>query len=65
MVTGDDFGQIKLFKWPCWKDRAQFNAYIGHSSHVTEVKFTKGDKRVVSVGGQDKTLIVWEVIGGG
>lgn len=33
---------------------------MGHSSHVTEVKFTYNDKYVVSAGGNDKTVIVWE-----
>ena len=33
---------------------------MGHSSHVTRVKFSKGDRFIVSTGGNDKTVIVWE-----
>jgi len=33
---------------------------MGHSSHVTKVKFTASDSYVVSTGGNDKTVIVWE-----
>ena len=33
---------------------------MGHSSHVTKVKFTANDKYVVTAGGNDKTMIVWE-----
>jgi WD40 repeat protein len=33
---------------------------MGHSSHVTKVKFTANDKYVISTGGNDKTVIVWE-----
>lgn len=33
---------------------------MGHSSHVTKVKFSSGDKYVISTGGNDKTVIIWE-----
>ena len=33
--------------------------YIGHSSHVTKVKFSNDDRFLVSVGGYDKTVIIW------
>jgi microtubule-associated protein-like 6 len=38
-ATGDDFGLVKLFKYPAVG--AGFTKYIGHSSHVTNVKFTR------------------------
>jgi microtubule-associated protein-like 6 len=33
---------------------------MGHSSHVTKVKFSANDTYVISTGGNDKTVIVWE-----
>ena len=51
---------VKLFKYPCVVERAAFKEFSGHSSHVTRVKFSSNDKYVLSVGGNDKTLIVWE-----
>ena len=60
LVTGDDFGQVKLFKYPCVKEKAAFNNYYGHSSHVTGVKFSAGDEMVFTTGGNDKTCLVWE-----
>lgn len=33
---------------------------MGHSSHVTKVKFSANDKYVITTGGNDKTVIVWE-----
>jgi WD40 repeat protein len=33
---------------------------MAHSSHVTKVKFTGDDKQVISTGGNDKTIFVWE-----
>ena len=60
LATGDDFGQVKLFKYPCVKEKAGFNVFHGHSSHVTGVKFTANDTFVVSTGGNDKTVMVWD-----
>lgn len=56
MVTGDDFGTVKLFKYPCPKEKASFNKYIGHSSHVTGVRFSYSDDYVISSGGGDKSI---------
>lgn len=60
LATGEDSGLVKLFKYPCVVERAQHNSYMGHSSHVTKVKFSANDTFVVSTGGNDKTVIVWE-----
>lgn len=42
------------------KEKSAFKEYKGHSSHVTKVRFTKGDNYLVSTGGADKTVIVWK-----
>lgn len=60
LATGDDFGCVKLFKYPCVVEQAQFNDYHGHSSHVTKVRFSANDEYVVSTGGNDKTVMVWQ-----
>ncbi len=33
---------------------------MGHSSHVTKVKFSANDTYVVTTGGHDKTVLIWE-----
>jgi WD40 repeat protein len=60
LATADDFGKVKLFKYPCVVEKASSKEYIGHSSHVTRVRFSANDKFVISAGGNDKTVIVWE-----
>lgn len=60
LATGDDFGQVKLFKYPCVQEQSAFNEHYGHSSHVTGVKFTANDTFVISTGGNDKTVLVWD-----
>ena len=56
---------VKLFKYPCVVEKAQFNEYCGHSSHVTKVRFTANDRFVISTGGNDMTVMVWETDVGG
>ena len=51
IATGDDFSKVKLFRNPAPKDRQAFNAYKGHSSHITSVRFTYNDHYLISTGG--------------
>lgn len=60
MVTGDDFGKVNLFKYPSIAPKSGFRGYGGHSSHVTKVKFLDNDSYVVSTGGEDRTIILWQ-----
>jgi hypothetical protein len=43
LASADDLGKVKLFKYPCTVERAQHSSFLGHSSHVTKVKFTAND----------------------
>ncbi|KPP56197.1 echinoderm microtubule-associated protein-like 5-like, partial [Scleropages formosus] len=63
IVTGDDFGMVKLFDFPCpekfYKQtlvfpQAKHKRFLGHSAHVTNIRFTSGDRYVVSAGGDDR-----------
>jgi microtubule-associated protein-like 6 len=58
VATVDDFGQVKLFKYPCIKKGAGFNAYKGHSSHVTNCVFV--GNYLMSTGGNDKAIFQWK-----
>ncbi|KAK2092500.1 Echinoderm microtubule-associated protein-like 6 [Saguinus oedipus] len=53
IVTGDDFGLVKLFDFPCTEKFAKHKRYFGHSAHVTNIRFSYDDKYVVSTGGDD------------
>ncbi len=46
-VSGDDFGKVKLFSYPSPKKGAKFREYIGHSAHVTCVRFSADKTRFV------------------
>eukprot|EP01032_Pedospumella_encystans_P008376 gene8376-9951_t len=59
IVTGDDFGKVKLFKYPALKLGALHQTYVGHAGHVTCVRFTSSRRFMVSIGGADRTILVW------
>jgi microtubule-associated protein-like 6 len=61
LASADDLGKVKLFKYPCVVEKgAQFKEYMGHSSHVTKCKFSANDNFLVTTGGNDKTVLIWE-----
>ena len=59
LVTCDDFGKIKLFKYPAAREKAGFNQFLGHSAQVTNVRFSFKNEFVISVGGSDKSVFQW------
>uniref|UniRef100_A0AAR2JS34 HELP domain-containing protein n=1 Tax=Pygocentrus nattereri TaxID=42514 RepID=A0AAR2JS34_PYGNA len=62
LVTGDDFGLVKLFRFPCLKKAAKFKKYIGHSAHVTNVRWSNDLQWVVSTGGADHSVFQWRFL---
>ncbi|XP_058881491.1 echinoderm microtubule-associated protein-like 6 isoform X3 [Acipenser ruthenus] len=62
LVTGDDFGLVKLFRFPCLKKGAKFRKYVGHSAHVTNVHWSHDLQWVLSTGGADHSLFQWRLI---
>lgn len=56
LATADDFGMVKLFRYPCPVERAAFHQQVGHSSHVTNVRFVKNSNYLISTGGEDKCI---------
>ncbi|KAI9142861.1 WD40-repeat-containing domain protein [Paraphysoderma sedebokerense] len=69
LAAGTDSCHVQLFHFPCFmrgdvgskKGKPDFKAFLGHSSHVTNVKFTCDGKYAISIGGLDGCVIVWKV----
>lgn len=62
LATGDDFGKVHLFSYPCSQFRTSSHAYGGHSSHVTNVSFLHEDSHLISTGGKDTSIMQWRVV---
>jgi WD40 repeat protein len=64
IATSDDFGKVNVFRYPCNNvpsgKISTSLTYSGHSSHVMNVKWTVGDEYLVSVGGNEKTIMLWK-----
>lgn len=60
LATADDFGQVNVYKYPCTVEKAIHASYLGHSSHITKVKFSADDRYLITTGGHDKTVLIWE-----
>ncbi|EEY63980.1 microtubule-associated protein, putative [Phytophthora infestans T30-4] len=59
LVTSDDFGIVKLYRYPCVAKNASSVDHRGHSSHVTNVRWSHDDSYVVSIGGNDRSVMEW------
>lgn len=63
LATGDDFGTVKLFKFPAIAKSAKNKTYTGHSSHVANVRFSADGNWLYSAGGADTGVFQWKVVG--
>lgn len=61
LATADDFGHVKLFRYPCVQDGSSSVVGDGHSSHVTCVRWTVAN-HLISVGGNDKCIFIWNLV---
>uniref|UniRef100_A0AAX7TW25 EMAP like 6 n=1 Tax=Astatotilapia calliptera TaxID=8154 RepID=A0AAX7TW25_ASTCA len=62
LITGDDLGLVKLFRFPCVRKGAKFKKYIGHSAHVTNVRWSHDLQWVLTTGGADHALFQWRFL---
>eukprot|EP00118_Oscarella_pearsei_P025612 m.308471 g.308471 ORF g.308471 m.308471 type:complete len:792 (+) comp44058_c0_seq1:38-2413(+) len=61
LATGDDFGQVNLFRYPCYQSKSESSVGRGHSSHVSCVRFLGSDVLLLSTGGRDMSIMQWEL----
>ncbi len=61
LAIGDDFGKVRVFRYPCIKKGSESIIGAGHSSHVTCVKWSTNDNFLFSVGGEDNCVMQWKV----
>ena len=59
LVTADEYGRVKIFNYPCVTPGSPGKCYRGHSSHITNIKFSADDAFCISIGGSDRCVFVW------
>jgi WD40 repeat protein len=57
LASGDDFGYVNVFRYPCVADHPERIKLSGHSSHVMNVRWLADGSHLISVGGNDKTIL--------
>jgi len=62
IAAGDDFGLIRLYRYPTLVPSQKHKASIGHSSHVTDLRFNAEGNKLFSTGGNDTTVLEWDVV---
>jgi len=63
-VAGDDFSTICVYNFPVLKNSQACRRLTGHSEHVPKTRFydDNGDNMIISIGGNDRTIIQWKEI---
>ena len=61
LASGDDWGKLRILRYPSVKKSSKGVVGRGHSSHVTEVRWTPDDKRIITTGGEDQCVMQWIV----
>lgn len=59
VLTADDYGLVNVYRNPV-REGHKAKSYRAHSEHVVRVRFTEDATKIVSVGGYDKTIMIWE-----
>lgn len=59
IATGDDFGLLNIYRYPCASLKHKARSYCGHSEHVVRAIFTPEGDRLFTIGGYDKCVIQW------
>ena len=60
ICTGDNYGMINMFMYPCHKGCAR-RVFTGHSSRVLNLRFAFDDTYLISVGG-DMSILQWRIV---
>jgi microtubule-associated protein-like 6 len=59
LATGDNFGNLKLFRYPCWSLGAASHEFRAHGGRLGDVAFTNEDSHLITCGEDDRSLMQW------
>ena len=59
LAVGDDFGRVRIYKYPSQQSSSESQELIGHADHVKNLAFSaNGD--IISAGGLEGSLLQWK-----
>ena len=59
LFVGDDFGRVRIYKYPVIQGEAESVELLGHADHVKHVQ-PMVDGQIVSSGGREVSLLQWQ-----
>ncbi|XP_072377492.1 echinoderm microtubule-associated protein-like CG42247 isoform X2 [Diabrotica undecimpunctata] len=62
LITGDTDGYLRLFRYPCVSPKGEYNEEKVYSGTVACARFLFNDRNVVTVGGTDASLMLWQLV---
>ena len=63
LAAADEFGGVRVYRYPCLENNAAFLNLPAHSMHVTKVRFNSDDSALFTLGGTDRALVQWNIRG--
>jgi len=62
LAKTDKGGNVSLLRYPCLGKKSKASIGVGHSSVVTNLKFSLKDEYLYSTGGDDSCVFQWSVV---
>ncbi|XP_047988592.1 echinoderm microtubule-associated protein-like CG42247 isoform X2 [Leguminivora glycinivorella] len=62
LISGDSDGYLRLFRYPCASPKAEYNEMKVYSGSVYCARFLFNDRCLVTAGGSDAALMLWELV---
>lgn len=62
LASGDSEGHVRLFKYPCISPRSEYYETKVYSGVIGCARFLYGDNSLVTVGGTDASLMIWDLV---
>ena len=59
IVSGTNFGFVRLHAFPCVHEDSEFHRYFAHTGQVNKIAYTPDSKYLFSIGKHDKCIIQW------
>lgn len=60
-VAGDNYGRVRLFRYPSTSSFCCSKLYWASSNPITRLKLTCGDSVLLTLSGKDKSIMQWSL----